>query len=75
MVGASAMFGRNQIDPARVKRMTAPDAPEGKPTTAQEPVFTNGFNGIVGAGGIKPAISTQPHPQGHLIQANQPDPY
>lgn len=49
------------------------DAPDSKLTTANHAVTSDGFLGVLGAGGIKTALLTDQQAQGELVQGNQLD--
>lgn len=73
-VMTSAFRGWNKIYATGMERVALADAFSRQPCTAQQPVFTERIDGIVGTTWVEPAIPTEPGCECHLIKTHQPDP-
>ena len=59
----------NRVDAARMKRMTAAQAPESQPGAAQDPMFFHGFTGVAGTRRVKSAVRAQERADKALVKA------
>ena len=58
----------NRVDAARMKRMTAAQAPDAKPGAAQDTMFFHGFTGVAGTGRVKSAVRAQERADKALVK-------
>src|SRR5690606_27388968 len=61
----------NGIDATRIERATTGEAPRGEPRALEGTVAPERFEGVLGAGGSKPAARRKRRRDGHLISADQ----
>ena len=58
----------NRVDAARMKRMTAAQAPDAQPGAAQDAMFFHGFTGIAGTRRVKSAVRAQERADKALVK-------
>lgn len=70
-VFATALAGRNRVDTAFRKRVTAQDAFQCQPAAVERAMASNRFDGITGTGWVKAAVAAEKRADQVLVAANQ----